>query len=134
MRKNGKNTKIALFTCNWQAYRSLEAAGFNGKRYSSNVVPIRLSCLGRITPGLILKAFENGAKAVCLAGCPEGGCQFQSGNLEAKKVVEESKELVKLLGYNDQLIMYSLLPADDGARIVEMLEDLVRITENEGKQ
>ncbi len=61
MKIREKNSKIILFTCNWNAYSGLEAAGAEKIPYSPTVYPIRLACLGRITPGIILKAFENGA-------------------------------------------------------------------------
>ena len=133
MSKNGKSRKIVLFTCDWHAYSSLEAAGINGEKLSPNVIPIRISCLGRITPGLILKAFEGGAGGVCLAGCPEGSCRYQDGNLEAKQVVEESKALLKLLGYDEDLLIFSLLPAGDGAGFAEVLADFAQTIEEKGQ-
>mgnify|MGYP005761064967 CR=1 FL=1 len=133
MNNNGKSRKIVLFTCNWHALNSLEAAGIKGKKYPVNVIPIRISCLGRITPGLILKAFEGGAGGVCLAGCPEGKCRYQEGNLEAYQVFEESKALIKLLGYDENLLLYTLLPAGDGTGLVDLLENLVKTVEERNK-
>lgn len=134
MSKNGKSRKIIIFTCNWHAYSSLEDAGISGQSYSSGLIPIRISCLGRITPGLILKAFEGGADAVCLAGCPEGACRYQNGNIEAWKIYKESKELIKLLGYNEELLTYTLLPAGDGETFVKEMDALVQIIEKKVKK
>ncbi len=133
MSKNGKAEKIIVFTCNWHAYSSLEAAGVSGHGYT-NLIPIRISCLGRITPGLILKAFEGGAGGVCLAGCPEGTCRYQNGNLEAQKVFQESKELIRLLGFDANQLIYTLLPAGDGVAFINQLEELVKIVERRRKQ
>jgi F420-non-reducing hydrogenase iron-sulfur subunit len=33
-----------------------------------------------------MKAFENGADGVLVAGCLEGGCRFVEGNLCATKI------------------------------------------------
>ena len=127
MSNNGKLDKIIVFTCNWHAYSSLESVGINRQSYSADIVPIRVSCLGRITSGIILKSFESGAKAVCLVGCPEESCQYQNGNVEALKVVEESKALLTLLGLDRDLLTYTLVNAGDSSAILQRLDELVEI-------
>lgn len=119
-------TKVIVFTCNWQAFSSLEAAGRSGLAYSTAVVPIRLSCLGRISPGLILKAFQAGAAGVCLLGCPEGECRYLTGNEQAQAVFRETRELLKLLGYSEETLQYQLIAAEDGERCVEILDDMLQ--------
>ena len=122
--------KVILFTCNWHAYNSLEAVSREGFTYSTAVVPIRLSCLGRISPGIILKAFQEGAAGVLLMGCPEGQCHYETGNLEAYKVVEETKPLLKLLGYDENRLDYQLLPAESGEKYIELLNSFLKRVEN----
>ena len=126
MNKVAAKQKIILFTCNWHAFSSLEAAGKNNLVYSPALVPIRISCLGRITSGIILKAFEGGAAGVCLIGCPEGECCYQNGNQEAREVFEESRTLLRLLGYNENLLQYHLVSAGDGESFQENIDQLVK--------
>ena len=131
MNKTIAKEKIILFTCNWHAFSSLESAGKKNLVYSSALVPIRISCLGRITPGIILKAFEGGAAGVCLVGCPEGECRYQNGNREAHEVFEESRNLLRLLGYNENLLQYHLNSAGDGESFQVNIDNLVKnIQEN----
>jgi len=131
MNKTTAKEKIILFTCNWHAFSSLEAAGIKNLVYSPALVPIRISCLGRITPGIILKAFEGGAAGVCLVGCPEGECHYQNGNREAHEVFEESRNLLRLLGYNENLLQYHLNSAGDGESFQVNIDNLVKnIQEN----
>lgn len=131
MTKATAKEKIILFTCNWHAFSSLETAGKENLVYTPALVPIRISCLGRITPGIILKAFEGGAAGVCLVGCPEGECRYQNGNQEAQDVFEESRNLLRLLGYNDNLLQYHLISAGDGESIQVNIDHLVKnIQEN----
>ena len=125
MNKVAEKKKIIMFTCNWHAFSSLEAAGINGLAYSPALIPIRISCLGRITPGIILKAFEGGAAGVCLLGCPEGECRYQNGNQEAHDVYEESRNLLRLLGYNENLLQYHLITAGDGKSFQNNIDQLV---------
>ena len=131
MNKVAANQKIILFTCNWHAFSSLDTAGKNNLVYSPALVPIRVSCLGRITPGIILKAFEGGAAGVCLIGCPEGECRYQNGNQEARDVFEESRTLLRLLGYNENLLQYHLISVGDGESFQKNVNKLVKtIQEN----
>ena len=58
--------RIIVFTCNWDAYAGMENAGNQGLTYTPAVIPIRVPCLGRLHPGMILKAFERGAGGVLL--------------------------------------------------------------------
>ncbi len=134
MKKVAQKEKIILFTCNWHAFSSLEAIGINNLSYSPALIPIRLSCLGRITPGIILKAFEGGAAGVCLVGCPEGECRYQNGNQEARQVYEESRDLLRLLGYNENLLQYHLVTAGDGKSLQNNVEQLVAVIQENGKK
>ena len=125
MSKAAEKEKIILFICNWHAFSSINAAGTSSLAYTPALIPIRISCLGRITPGIILKAFEEGAAGVCLIGCPEGECRYQNGNREAREVFEESQDLLRLLGYNEKLLHYHLISAEDGESFQKNIDQLV---------
>ena len=74
---------------------------------------------------------EGGAAGVCLVGCPEGECRYQNGNQEARNVFEESRNLLQLLGYNENLLQYHLISAGDGERFQVNIDHLVKnIQEN----
>ncbi len=134
MSKVKTRQKVILFTCSWHAYSSLEAVARERISCSTAVVPIRLSCLGRISPGIILKAFEGGAAGVLLLGCPEGQCRYQTGNLEARKVVEEIRSLLLLLGYDENRLEYQLLPAENGEKYLEVLNQFLERVQNGRKK
>ena len=114
--------KVIVFCCNWQGFRTLERIGADRRTYSSMVYPLRLACLGRITPGIILKTFEKGAAGVYLAGCPESECRHQTGNQAAYQVFQESRALMKLLGYREEQLQFAFLGPDDGERFLMDLE------------
>ena len=130
MSKVKTREKVILFTCNWEAFSSLEAVGRERSSYSVDVIPIRLPCLGRITPGILLKAFEKGAGGVLLLGCPENQCQFQGGNLEAFKVIEETRSLMKLMGFDEKRLGYQLLPAESAEDFLEVLNEFLNMVQN----
>ena len=126
MKIQEKSSKIILFTCNWNAYSGLEAAGAEKRSYSASVHPIRISCLGRITPGIILKAFEKGAKGVYLLGCLEGECHYETGSQQIKQVFLETRNLLKLLGYQENQCQLDFVAAGNGKAFVENIQRFVK--------
>ena len=122
-KKNG--SKIVLFSCNWHSYSSLEYAGKNKMTHPTGIFPILISCLGRITPGILLKAFEKGADGVFLIGCPEGDCHYQTGPDQIKAVVEETRQLIKLLGYDENQLQLEFIHTDDRDKFADRLNDFV---------
>jgi coenzyme F420-reducing hydrogenase delta subunit len=92
----------------------MEMAGASKQGYDVRVLPIRLTCLGRMSPGIILKAFEQGALGVLLLGCPSGTCQYESGYAHAENVVDQTRNFLRLLGYSqERLRLGSLSPETD---------------------
>jgi len=119
------NLKVVLFTCNWNSYSGLEAAGQKHLFYTPSVYPINVMCLGRLSSGIILKAFEKGADGVLLLGCPPGECSFEFGNKHAEKVFFETRELISLLGYRDKQFKLDWLDADQGENFVEKIQGFI---------
>ncbi len=114
--------KVIVITCNWNAYNGLETAGAERRRLSPGVYPLKVNCLGQIDPGIILKAFENGAGGVLLLGCPLNECHFEFGNRRAEEVFQEARSLTNLLGYRDQQLQLDWLAAGDGQGFIEKVE------------
>lgn len=110
--------RIILFTCNWHAYHAMEDAGAGRMSYDPRVIPIRLPCLGRVSTGIILKAFEQGAMGVLLLGCPQDACRYHSGRHPVQKVVREAKKILSLLGYADNRLGLDCLEAGAGKEFV----------------
>ena len=98
----GFQPRTVAFLCNWNAWSGAEAAGLSRKGYPANISLIRLQCLGRIHSGLILKAFEYGADGVILVGCGSGSCRYHWGTDRAGEAFEQTRQLVRLLGLEDE--------------------------------
>lgn len=57
----------------------------------------------------ILHAFEKGADGVYLVGCLEGDCHYKTGNIRAKKRVEQARKILQTVGVGeDRVRMYNL--------------------------
>ncbi|HIP96724.1 MAG TPA: hydrogenase iron-sulfur subunit [Anaerolineae bacterium] len=118
-------TRVIVFTCNWNAYSGLETAGIEGLNYPASVYPLKVMCLGRLHPGLILKAFEQGADGVLLLGCPPGECHYGFGNRRAEEVFAEAKALAYLLGIADERLRLDWLAAGGGKAFAEKVTEFV---------
>jgi coenzyme F420-reducing hydrogenase delta subunit len=92
--------------------------------YPTNIRIIKVPCTGRVAIIHLLKAFEKGADGVFVAGCLEGDCHYQSGNLRAKKRVAYVRELLASIGVNpERLAMYNL-SAGMGPRFAEIAREM----------
>ena len=61
--------------------------------YPTNIKIVKLPCTGKIDVLYLLKAFEDGADGVFVAGCMEGDCHYLTGNLRARKRVDYVKKI-----------------------------------------
>jgi F420-non-reducing hydrogenase iron-sulfur subunit len=66
--------KIVGFLCNWCSYAGADMTGTSRIGYPSNIRIIRVPCSGRVDPLYVLKAFQEGADGVLVAGCHPGDC------------------------------------------------------------
>ncbi|MDD5094237.1 MAG: hydrogenase iron-sulfur subunit [Dehalococcoidia bacterium] len=105
--------KVVAFCCHYCAYSAADLAGSMRLEYSPNVRVVKLMCTGKVDALLLMKAFENGADAVFVAGCHEGDCHFLEGNLRASKQVERARKMLEEVGIEgDRLRMYHIGASD----------------------
>ncbi|MGD8625738.1 MAG: hydrogenase iron-sulfur subunit [Anaerolineae bacterium] len=117
--------KVVVFTCNWNAYSGLESAGAEGRGYAVAPRPLKVMCLGRLSPGIILKAFEKGADGVLLLGCPPGECHYEFGNRRAEEVLAQARSTASLLGYRDEQLKLDWVGAGDGQTFAQKVQSFV---------
>ena len=88
--------------------------------YPSSVKVIQVPCTGRVDIIHLLKAIEDGADGVYVAGCLEGECHYLSGNLKAKKRVQYVKNVLKEIGMEPERVEMFNLSAGEGPRFAEI--------------
>ena len=92
--------------------------------YPANVRIVKVPCSGRVAVIHLLKALENGADGVFVAGCLEGDCHYQAGNLRARKRVAHVKGILESIGVEpDRVAMYNL-SAGMGPRFAEIAREM----------
>ena len=95
-------------------------------QYPANIRVIRTPCTGRLEVDFFLKAFENGADGIIVAGCEEGSCHFKDGNLLAKRRVNYTGELLAEMGLEKERLRMVNIGAADAVRFAEIMNDMVR--------
>ena len=116
--------KIVAFCCHYCAYGAADLAGSMRLDCPPNIRIIRIPCSGKVDLIHILKAFEDGADGVYVAGCLEGDCHFIEGNIWAKKRVKYAKNLLDEIGIGgERLEMYNMSSAM-GERFVEVAKEM----------
>ena len=117
--------KIIAFCCHFCAYASADLAGSMRLQYPSGVRIIRTPCTGRLEVEYYMRAFENGADGVLVAGCLEGGCHFIEGNLFAKKRVQAVRDILEESGIEKERLRMVNVSAAMAKNLVEEMFDMV---------
>jgi len=118
--------KIVAFCCNFCAFAAADLAGAMRLQYPPNVRIIKLPCTGKVDALHIMKAFEEGADAVFVAGCMEGECHFLEGNTRAKKRVDYVKRLLEELSIEPERVEMFNLSSAMGGRFAEIVEEMTK--------
>ncbi|MFO8084662.1 MAG: hydrogenase iron-sulfur subunit [Desulfobacterales bacterium] len=115
---------IVAFCCHYCAYTAADMAGSQRICYPANVKIIRVPCSGKVDEIHMLKAFENGADGVVVAGCLEGDCHFKTGNIRAAKRVSYVKKLLDEIGIGGERLEMTLMSAGMGNRFAEKANEI----------
>ncbi len=124
MENNNFEPQIVAFCCYYCAYGAADLAGSMRLNYPANVKIVKLPCTGKVDILYLLKAFEDGADGVYVAGCLEGNCHFIDGNIKAKRRVARAKKLLDEIGLDGtRLEMYNM-SASMGPRFAEVAREM----------
>lgn len=93
--------------------------------YPSDVKIIQVPCSGRVDILHLLRAIEDGADGVYVAGCLEGECHYISGNLKAKKRVQYVKSVLEELDVEPERVEMFNLSSGEGPRFTEIAREMV---------
>ena len=123
---------IIAFCCKYCAYAAADLAGSMRLSYPSNVKVSQVPCTGRVDIVHLLRAIEDGADGVYVAGCLEGDCHFVSGNLKARKRVEYVKRTLEELGIEPERVEMFNLSSAMGPRFAEIANEMTERIRNLG--
>ncbi len=92
-------------------------------QYPTNVRVIQLPCSGRVDILHLLRAFEDGADGVYVAGCLEGECHYLTGNLKARRKVNYVKKVLEALGIEPQRVEMFNMSSSEGPRFAQIARE-----------
>jgi F420-non-reducing hydrogenase iron-sulfur subunit len=92
--------------------------------YPTNIRIICLPCTGKVDLIHIMRAFEKGADGVYVAGCVEGTCQFNTGNIRARKRVEQAQKILEKIGIGGERVQMYNLSSSEAPRFVQIAEEM----------
>jgi coenzyme F420-reducing hydrogenase delta subunit len=116
--------KIVAFCCHYCAYAAADLAGSLRLQYPTNIRIVKIPCSGRLDALHVLDAFEDGADGVMVAGCLEGDCHFQTGNLHAKRRVHWLQGLLKEIGLDAERLQMCNMSSAMGGEFVEATTEM----------
>lgn len=91
---------------------------------------LRLSCVGQLEAGTILKLILNGAERVMVAGCAEERCRFESGAGLAVDQVELARSLLGVCGLDPDRVRSHWSEGREGDPLP--IDEMVQATVGEG--
>ena len=115
---------IVAFCCHYCAYTAADMAGSKRISYPANVKIIRVPCSGKVDSIHIMKAFENGADGVYVAGCLEGDCHFKNGNLKARRRVKQVQGILDEIGIEKERVEMVTMSAGMGERFARIAGEI----------
>ena len=121
--------KIVGFLCNWCSYAGADLTGTSRTSYPASLRIIRVPCSGRVDPLYVLRAFQEGADGVLVAGCHPGDCHYGDGNYHARRRYALMQRLLRFVGLEPGRLRIDWVSAAEGnrfARIVAELTDQVQ--------
>jgi len=97
---------IKAFCCHYTSQQTCAEGpeALNQVGFPESVVLFRVPCTGKVQVSSLLQAFEDGADAVYVVGCPPDSCHNVKGSQRAAKRVGAVKKALSELGVEAERI------------------------------
>ena len=112
--------KIALFQCQWCLYAPADQ-NWVDTQLPENIHLTKTPCTGRINPLYVLNAVQGGADGVMISGCLPEQCHFKTGNMAARRQLQEFNDFLDYIGYEKNRVCFVWLDLQDRGIIQKQL-------------
>ena len=116
--------QIIAFCCNYCSYAAADLAGSTRMTYPTNIKIILVPCSGRVDPLHLVRALEEGADGVFIAGCLEGDCHFETGNFKAKKRTAYVRQLLDEMGIEPGRVHMFNIAASEAPKFAQVAQEV----------
>ena len=123
--------KAVIFYCNWssspglQLSQSLLEDDTNGNKMLVSM------CSGRLSPEIVLNAFEKGAWGVMITACPPDKCEHDA-NYKTYARVSLLKTLIHQLGIDSKRLKFEWVDKGEAAKLKNVVDTFVKDLEQLG--
>jgi coenzyme F420-reducing hydrogenase delta subunit/ferredoxin len=128
----GWQPHIVALVCNWCSYAGADMAGTTRLEYPANVRMIRFPCTGRMSPLMILRAFEQRADGVLVSGCHPGDCHYVQGNLVARRRFTIFRALMDFIGIDLKRLHFAWVSAAEGHKWAKVVSEVTQAVQEAG--
>jgi coenzyme F420-reducing hydrogenase delta subunit len=115
--------RIIAFLCSWCSYTGADTAGIARIKSPANIRAVRVPCSGRVSPELVMRAFDQGADGVLVLGCHIGECHYDTGNHRAAKRIPILHSLMTFAGLEQERLRLDWVSASEGERFAKIAEE-----------
>ncbi len=122
--------RVVVFACNWRALDQDDHGEIILPKKYTGINIIRIMCSGRLSPALILRAFELGADGVLILSCPEGECHYSFGQKVAESNFAAANKIMRLLGFAEHRLRMECPPKYESEKVKEIIDSFVRELKN----
>ena len=93
-------------------------------QYPDSIRIVGVPCTGKVDLIHLLRAFEKGADGVYIVGCLEGECRYNSGNLRARKRVEQAQKILESIGIGGERVQMYNLSSSEGPQFAKYATEM----------
>jgi len=115
--------KIIGFFCNWSLPTEVDIASTSRIYGYPKILIVRVKCVGRIDPAIVLETFAKGADGIVVIGCHPPDCHYIEGNLQAERKIKMLKKLISLAGIEPERLRLNWAYASEIERFAEIIEN-----------
>lgn len=123
---------LVAFCCNWCSYAGADLAGTSRLAYPSNLKIIKVPCSCRVNPSFILRAFQQGADGVVIAGCHPGDCHYSTGNYYARRRLTLLTKILEFAGIEKERFTVEWISAAEGNKFASVMNGVLQKVEQLG--
>jgi F420-non-reducing hydrogenase iron-sulfur subunit len=115
--------KIMGFVCNWSLPLEVTLTSPSRIHGYPKIRIVRVMCVGRIDPAIVLDTFANGADGVLVIGCHPPDCHYIEGNLQAERKIKMLKKLIFRTGLEPERLRLDWAYASEIERFAKIIDD-----------
>ncbi len=115
--------KIISFLCTWCSYTGADLAGTARLKSPWNIRAVRVPCSGRVSPELVMRAFDEGADGVLVLGCHIGECHYDTGNHRAAKRIPILHSMMSFAGLEPERLHLDWVSASEADRFAKLVTE-----------